>query len=318
MLANGTETPLASIVVPAYKSRDTIAGCLRMLLAQETELPYEVTVVESSGDGTADIVREKFPMVRIIESQERLLAGAARNLGADQSTGSLLLFIDSDCLAEPDWIERMAQAHKDWDCAVVAGAIMNANSRSPISISSYMNEFSDFFPYGEPRYVDYLPSGNICYNAEIFRKHGGFDPKFRLYEDLAFNRQLFRAGEKLLFDPGIRVAHHHRDRLLQYLRHEFGRGRAAAVSRRRGLISGAFWVKHPLLALAASPASFIRKSAVFPYRYMQAYPLDRRKLAHAMPYFYLALVVWHLGLISEAVENRPKREKVGMDSDKVD
>ncbi|HEY3297253.1 MAG TPA: glycosyltransferase [Armatimonadota bacterium] len=306
MLVDRSGDPAVSVVIPSYNSKSTIVQVLKALTVQSTDLPYEIILVESSGDGTCEIVREQFPDVQVIESREKLLPGGARNLGTQQARGGLLYFIDADCEAEPDWISKMWKTHEEWDCAAVAGAIMNANPSSLASVSSYMNEFSDFFAYGPARYKDYLPSGNISYKASIFRKYGGFDPDAPMYQDLMFNKLLSRSGEKLLFNPRIRVAHNHRTDLKVYLGHEVARGKGGAECRRLGLIIGSSWVKHPPLAFLAAPGLFLRKASVFPFRFARAYPTEIPRMLRALPVFFLALIVWHYGFLSDVVANRPK------------
>ncbi|MGB9589048.1 MAG: glycosyltransferase family 2 protein, partial [Armatimonadota bacterium] len=160
VLTDGTIRPVASIVVPAYKSANTIIQCIESLVLQETEVPFEVIVVESSSDGAADLIRKNFPQVRVVQSPSRLLSGAARNLGASCSSGSLLLFIDSDCVADPTWVEQMWQTHRDFDGAGVCGAVLNGNAEHLVSVASYITEFNVFFPHGSSRLMDYLVSCN--------------------------------------------------------------------------------------------------------------------------------------------------------------
>ena len=301
MLVDGSARPVASVVIPAYKSRDTIHACLESLSSQETGLPYEVIVVESSGDGAAEMVRANFPQVRLIGSRGRLLSGAARNLGAESASGGLLLFIDSDCVAEPEWIEKMWSAHRESDAAAVAGAVRNGNPENLISVAGYITEFSEFFPFGSARFMDYLPSGNLSYKAEVFRKYGGFGRDEPLYVDLMFNKRLFAAGEKLLFRPDIEVAHRHRAVLRDYLNHEIARGRAAVTARRRGLLVGRSWVRHPVAAFLVIPALFARKASVYPYRFARAYPSESGSLARALPYVWAGLACWHYGFLREVL-----------------
>ena len=294
----------ASIVIPAYKARETISACLDALALQVTSLSHEIIVVDSAGDGTGDLVRGRYPHVRMIESPTRLLSGAARNLGAEHATGDLLYFIDADCIAEPRWIEKMAASIERYGCSAVSGAMLNGNPEHAISVSSYVMEFSDFYAWGRPRFVDYLVGGNLCYRQEVFHRYGGFDPNQPLYVDLIFNKRLSAAGEKLLFDPTISVHHLHRTTARVYLRHERGRGKAAVAARRLGMLIGASWVRYPVLAFLAAPGLFARKAAVFPYRFLRAYPGEAARLVRALPWFYTALVVWHYGFLHEVVAGR--------------
>ena len=313
MLVDKSGQPVASIVIPAYHSRDTIEECLEALMRQDTDLSYEIIVVETSGDGAGDIIRQNFPGVQLIEPGHRMYAGDARNLGAEKASGEILLFVDSDCITEQSWLWRMWRDHQEWECSAVAGSILNANPGTSVSIASYMNEHSDFYPTGNPRYVKYLCSGNVAYKMEVFKRHGGFPAGEHLYEDVMFNRMLNMAGEKLLFDPDIKIAHYHRTTMKEYLTHELNRGRGGAAARRRGVLIGASWVKYPILAFLAVPGLFLRKASVFPYRMLRAYPMDFFKLVRALPTFYLALLVWHYGFLSEVISpksNSKSKDKV--------
>ena len=304
MLVDGPKKAEVSVVVPAYKSKGTIVGCLEALVSQETDLPYEVIVVESSGDGAAGIIEERFPEVRLIRSEKRLLSGAARNRGAREASAGVLGFVDADCTVEDAWLAKMWRAHRERDCTAVGGAVLNGNPELSVSVSSYLTEFRDFYPVGRTRHVRYLPTCNITYKTAVFRKYGGFDPEEPLYVDLMFNTALSRAGEKLLFVPDIRATHLHRTSLREYLAHEFGRGRAAVVARRRGLIVGSSWVRNPALAFLAAPMLFLCKAAMFPCRFVRAYPWKVATLLRALPYFYLGLFAWHRGFLREVLSGR--------------
>lgn len=294
----------ASVVIPSYKSKDTIIPVLEALTAQETDVPFEIIFVDSSNDGTAEAVRERFPDVKVIASKGRLLGGAARNIGAEAASGDLIYNLDSDCIAEKDWLAKMWQAHQDWDCAAVGGSILNGNPESLSSVACHIQESSDFYPYGGPRYMDNLGSGNVSYKADIYRKHNGFDTDAIAYVDVLFHRRLHQAGEKLLFMPDIKVAHFHRASLGDYLRHMKKRGRASVNARKKGLLPGASLVKSPWLAFLATPGLFARKGIVYPYRAFRAFPSESPRLAQALPCFYLGLAAWHYGFLAEVLASR--------------
>ena len=63
-----------SVIVPAYHGRETIADCLCSVLRAIEGRRGEVLVIESSGDGTAELVREQFPMIRVLALAERVSA----------------------------------------------------------------------------------------------------------------------------------------------------------------------------------------------------------------------------------------------------
>ncbi|MFI5173965.1 MAG: glycosyltransferase family 2 protein, partial [Terriglobia bacterium] len=112
--------PLISVIVPCYNSERTIRQCLQSILNQHTSVSYDVLVVDSSTDRTAEIVRREFPSVRLIHLEKRAFSSAARNLGIRATEAPFCWMIDSDCIASPDEIERMLSRHHEAEYAAVA------------------------------------------------------------------------------------------------------------------------------------------------------------------------------------------------------
>jgi len=99
--ALGGPAPLLSIVVIAYRNEDTILRAVASLLDQKAKHPYEVIVVASGGGRSAQLVRDRYPEVHVLEFVRRLLPGAARNVGVEKARGRFVSFLAANCLAEP-------------------------------------------------------------------------------------------------------------------------------------------------------------------------------------------------------------------------
>ena len=99
--------PDISVVVPGYLGARTVADCLDSIHHAIRGRDAEVIVVESSGDGAAEIVQQRFPNVKVVQSSTRLSAGGARNRGTAESRGKIVFFTDQDCIVPPDWISRL-------------------------------------------------------------------------------------------------------------------------------------------------------------------------------------------------------------------
>ena len=98
--------PRVSVILPAYRSEVTVAGCLAALRAQSFT-DFEVVLVDSGpGGGSAAIAARDFPEVRCVVSATRMLPHAARNLDVTLGTGDLFAFSDPDTYARPDWLEN--------------------------------------------------------------------------------------------------------------------------------------------------------------------------------------------------------------------
>jgi len=86
-------SPNISVIIPSYNSSQTIKACLQSLIKQSLE--SEIIVVDDgSKDNTKSIIHS-FAKVKLL-TQTHQGPAAARNLGAQQAKGEILVFVDSD------------------------------------------------------------------------------------------------------------------------------------------------------------------------------------------------------------------------------
>jgi GT2 family glycosyltransferase len=96
-----------SVVIPSWNTRELLAGCLRSL---ETTLPHssEVIVVDNgSTDGSAKMVAQHFPGVRLVRNSRNLGFTVACNQGVSLSRGKYIVLLNSDTLVQGDTLRRM-------------------------------------------------------------------------------------------------------------------------------------------------------------------------------------------------------------------
>lgn len=241
-----------TVVVPSFQSEETIGACLRSLRGQDLDRPFEVIVVDSSSDATPERVARDFPEVRLLRRPERTPAPRGRNLGAAAAAGERLAFLDSDCLAPPDWLRRLLPLlEAGYDGA--GGSITNANGETLVSWAGYFCEFREFLPGGPPRDALNLTLGNAAYRRDRFEAVGGFPEDCFPQEDQVFHDALRRRGGRLRLDPAVVVAHHHRQERAAFLEHQRRIGRANAAVLRRIDRPGSFLARRPMLARVAVP-----------------------------------------------------------------
>lgn len=236
----------ASVIIPSYNSLRTIEECLNTVCKQRTGFSYEVIVVDSSDDGTGEVITSRFPEVQLIRMPERTLPGSARNLGIKRAKGKVLVFTDSDCVPEPCWLDKMMRKHEEGGCAGVGGAVLNGLPFNPVAWSGYLLEFSESLPSYSRRFVDLLPTCNVSFHRSVFERYGLFPSDLWPSEDSVFCWRLVCAGERLVFDPEIRVRHIFRSSVGGFLRHQIRLGKASAKARRRGNLTQAWLVDHPV------------------------------------------------------------------------
>ncbi len=221
-----------SVVIPVYNGEATIAACLESVVSQDTPFDFEVIVADSSEDGTAAIIESRFPQVRLLRLSGRAYPGTARNAAIREARADLLAMIDADCIAAPDLLRRLVEAHDTTDYAAVGGAICDGTPNSPSGIVGYLLEFREFIPTSPRREVFTIPTANICYRRDVFERFGLFDD-VRASEDLLYNWRLSIAGEQILFDPNIRVTHQNRTGWRKVITYQRTLGKSSALARHR-------------------------------------------------------------------------------------
>ena len=220
------EAPELSVIIVSYNAIDTIQHCLDSLERQTTSRGFETIVVDSSTDGTGELVKKKFPRVKLYRFSERKFPGDARNIGISLAKTKILAFLDADCQAESNWIEEIVKAH-NFPHQVIGGAIANGNPESYVGWAAYFCEFSQWMPGTKPQWMTDIPGANISYKKEIFETHGGFI-EGTYCSDTDFHWRIGDHGHSLLFHPSILVSHINISSLERFLRHEYFHGRSFA------------------------------------------------------------------------------------------
>ncbi len=111
--------PVISIVIPAFNEESAILSCILSLINQETQLDYEIIVVNNnSTDKTADLLKR----LDISSFNQNLPGpGPSRQLGQEKSRGKIIFTADADCLYSPKWVEVMHKYFKDNSVNLIYG-----------------------------------------------------------------------------------------------------------------------------------------------------------------------------------------------------
>jgi GT2 family glycosyltransferase len=222
--------PAASVIMPSYQSAGHIRFALTGLMAQQTSLIYEVIVVDSSTDGADAIVRAEFPRVRLLHFVEQCQVGAARNIGVQAARGEIILFLDTDTVPVPAWIDQMCQAIREQGADAAGGSISNG---TPWSITGSMGFYLEFFRFlaydGEPRPARFLMGGNSAFRREVLNRTAYLDHSTG--EDMLLSSRLAREGRKLLFLPRASVMHLNKTGFRRVLGYQVKLGRGAFLYR---------------------------------------------------------------------------------------
>ncbi|MBT4191965.1 MAG: glycosyltransferase family 2 protein, partial [Candidatus Diapherotrites archaeon] len=98
----------ASVIIPTYNAEKIIKPVINALLSQQTKKTFEIIVVDDgSSDETAQEVKKIKSKKLVYLHQKNTGPAKARNAGAKCAKGKIILFIDSDCVAEKAWLTEM-------------------------------------------------------------------------------------------------------------------------------------------------------------------------------------------------------------------
>ena len=210
-----------SAIVPVYNRAGLMPKLIQALLNQD--YPVEIVIVDDgSTDNTADIVRG-FPVTYI--HQKNSGPSAARNHGVNESGGDIVVFTDSDCVPQKDWIRRLIDGFED-DVGAVAGSYNIANPESLLASCIHEEIKLRHLALKRKKYIRAFGSYNVALKRNVFLKVGGFNEGYRSAsgEDNDLSYKILKAGYKIRFKDDALVAHHHPEQIWNYLKEQYRHG----------------------------------------------------------------------------------------------
>ena len=96
-----------SIIIVSWNAKDYLQKCIDSIFKERNKLNIEVIVVDNaSSDGSQDMIRNRFPRVKLICNSDNFGFAKANNIGIKQSKGKYLGFINSDVEILPNCLPR--------------------------------------------------------------------------------------------------------------------------------------------------------------------------------------------------------------------
>src|SRR5882757_56263 len=215
------EAGSASIIIPTFNGASRIGNCLDALMRQTAGQNVEILVVDDgSTDNTANIVRG-YSSVRLI-SQANAGPASARNRGALEALGKILLFTDDDCVPMPDRLDAMLEPFKDLD-VVGAKGIYRTHQKS-LAARFVQIEYEDKYRLMTGlSSIDFIDTYSAGFRRDRFLEMTGYDTSFPVAcaEDIELSYRMSARGWKMKFVPAAIVYHTHPDTLLRYLKKKY-------------------------------------------------------------------------------------------------
>ncbi|MGH6833966.1 MAG: glycosyltransferase [Methylocella sp.] len=170
---NSAPLPLVSVVIPHYNSLATLKNCVSLLDRQTFGRDrFEIIVADNNSTCGINAVRAAAPGATVIHANEQG-AGPARNAGVAASKGSILAFIDADCLPDFDWIEKAVAAIQAYD--FIGGRVV-VTSEDPLRPNP-IEAFEMVFAFDCERYISrvgFTVTANMAVWHKVFDAVGPF------------------------------------------------------------------------------------------------------------------------------------------------
>jgi GT2 family glycosyltransferase len=210
-----------SIIVPTFNGESRIGNCLDALQLQTPERNAEIIVVnDGSTDDTISAV-QSYSRVRLI-TQENAGPAAARNRGALEAHGSIILFTDDDCVPMTDWLDAMLEPFEDAE-VVGAKGVYRTHQRSLVARFVQIEYEDRYRLMAALDCIDFIDTYSAAFRRDRFLEMAGYDTSFPVAcaEDIELSYRMSARGWKMKFVPTAIVYHTHPSTLSGYLKKKY-------------------------------------------------------------------------------------------------
>jgi GT2 family glycosyltransferase len=215
------EKPLVSVILPVYYGGNDVIESLKTLKNQTYE-NYEIIVVDDkSKDESYKKIKEKFSNIKIIVNNENLGFSKACNKGLNVAQGKYIMITDEDAFYDKNYIKEFVDViEKDNKIGVVSSKAYYTNETNRIRAAYFnVSKFTgitksigrdeiDEGQYDKITEIQAAGGGASMFDAELFKKIGGFDENFFIYfsdSDICF--RIRKLGYKVVFVPKAILYH---------------------------------------------------------------------------------------------------------------
>ncbi len=222
-----------SITICSWNTCEDLRACLASLRAVRDEGSFEVIVVENnSEDDSAQMVREEFPEVRLLEQTRNLGFTGGHNVALAARRGRHAALLNSDTIVHPGALATLvAFLEEHSDVGVVGPKLLNVDGSLQYSCRRFPNPVAAAFrntPLGKlfpknrftrdylmtdwdhdrSREVDWVSGAAMFLHENALEKVGTLDPDYYMFcEDTDYCFRTWRAGLKVMYLPSARITH---------------------------------------------------------------------------------------------------------------
>lgn len=250
-----------SIVIVNWNTRKLLEDCLSSIYKFTKGVSFEVIVVDNgSEDDSQQMVRVKFPQVKLIPNRHNLGFTKANNQGIKIAKGKYCFLLNSDTYLIENSLKKLLEQSESLEDLGALGPLLLNEDRSIQQSAGFFPHlpqvfwwmsFLDDLPggvilapyhidhdsfYQKEREVDWVTAAAIIVPKKVIKEIGGLDENIFMYgEEVDWCYRIKKANYKVYFSPSTKIIH-------------IGRGSSGKISQNailgeyRGLVY--FYKKH--------------------------------------------------------------------------
>ena len=205
-----------SVYIPCYNVQYFIKGCIEAIMKQTCRVD-EILVIDDGCKDETIAIASKYP-VRIIRHEKNRGLSAVRNTAFKNAAGDFVASLDTDCLPEPEWLEKMIQEFRDERVGGVGGKLLEKYSEKPADKWRSLNmpqHWGDTvmenpeFLFGSNNVFRKSAVADVGYYNEECGNNG---------EDYEISQRLKAKGYLLIYQPEALAYHLRKDKILSLYR----------------------------------------------------------------------------------------------------
>lgn len=189
-----------SVVIPAFNEEKSISATLESLAKQQTDLSFEVIVVDNaSTDRTAEVANSFADRLSIrVISESRKGRGQARTTGFAAAQGEIIFSTDADTWLPSDWLQVMTEPFVD-SSVVAVTSVPKITDAGPLTNWVYNNFGATYFYFHQLMSNSHpLVGFSFAVRREAYNASGGFNPQLLSEEDVDLGLRVGKVGKIVL------------------------------------------------------------------------------------------------------------------------
>lgn len=233
-----------SIIIVSWNVRELLRKCLASIFDQ-TKIPFEVIVVDNaSSDGSAEMVAERFPQVRLIRNNKNVGFGKANNQGTKLARGKYVIFLNDDTEVKDGALDKMVVClEAQPEIGIVGARLLNPDGSLQRGTARQFPSFKILVTmllgwhsfllnrdwlrqyylldenFTRDTEVDQVMGASLMTRKNLLDKLGGFDEEFWIwFEEVDLCQRYKEAGYKIYVVGRAEIIHHQGKSFVQILK----------------------------------------------------------------------------------------------------